>query len=265
MHFRGTMDHWDPLLVNTLAGSRPVILFDNAGVGKSNGNVSPTIKGMAEHVIDFLALIDVKEVDLLGFSMGGYIAQMVALDAPGGQIRRLIITGSGPSAGDGIIDPSVEQQKEVGQLAGQPQPDYDNALYRLFFAPSETSQAAGQAYWMRVNERDESTSGEKRSSFVSTDYADGGAGIQAMVAAGQAFMDPTQSAEGAFDRLGEIKIPVFIAQGHDDFMIPTSNSFVLQQRLPNARLKIFPDSGHGFLYQYAEELGGDVNRFLDMA
>ena len=86
-----------------------------------------------------------------------------------------------------------------------------------------------------------------------------------MVGAGQAFGDPSQAAVGAFDRLGEIKTPVYIAQGHDDFMIPTVNSFVMQQRIPNARLKIWPDSGHGFLYQYAEELAEDVNRFLDMA
>lgn len=264
IHFRGNMDLWDPLLTNTLAATRPVILFDNAGVGKSNGSVAKTIEGMAQHVIDFLPLIEAREIDLLGFSMGGYIAQMVALNAPRGQIRKLIILGSGPSGGEGVINHSTEQQKQVGQLAGQPQPGYDNSLYRLFFAPSDSSQAAGQAYWKRVNERTESTSGEKRSEFVSWNYTDGGAGVQAMVAAGQAFMDPSNAAAGSLDRLGELKMPVFIGQGHDDFMIPTPNSFLMQQRLPNARLKVFPDSGHGFLYQYAEELAGDVARFLDV-
>jgi pimeloyl-ACP methyl ester carboxylesterase len=190
---------------------------------------------------------------------------VVALNAPAGQIRRLIITGSGPSAGEGVITHPIEQQKQVGQLAGQPRPDYDNSLYRLFFSPSETSQAAGKAYWNRVMERNGSTSGEERSSFVSTDFADGGAGVKAMVAAGQAFMDPSQASAGSWDRLKDLKIPVFIGQGYDDFMIPTANSFAMFKQLPNARLKMFPDSGHGFLYQYAEELAGDVERFLDSA
>lgn len=265
IHFRGTMDHWDPLLINSLAASREVMLFDNAGVGKSSGAVASTIEGMAGHVLDFLDVMQVREVDVLGFSMGGYVAQMVALNAPAGRIRRLVLAGTGPSAGEGVVRHSVEQQKEVGRLAGQPQPGYDNALFRLFFAESETSQAAGRAYWARVNESTEATSGEERSNFVSWDYADGGKGVQAMVAAGQAFGDPTEAAKGSFDRLEGLTIPAFIGQGHNDFMIPTPNSFVMQQRIPNARLKIWPDSGHGFLYQYAEELAGDVNRFLDMA
>ena len=96
IHFRGTMDYWDPLLINTLAASRPVILFDNAGVGQSSGNVANTIKGMAQHVIDFLSLIKAKEIDLLGFSMGGQVAQLVSLNAPSGLVRKLIIAGSGP-------------------------------------------------------------------------------------------------------------------------------------------------------------------------
>ena len=167
IHFRGNMDLWDPLLINSFANVRPVILFDNAGVGKSTGTVANTIEGMAQHVIDFLKLIQIKEVDVLGFSMGGFVAQMVALNAPHGQVRRLILAGTGTSAGEGVLKHSIEQQKLVGQLAGQPKPDYDNALYRLFFAPSKTSQAAGQAYWKRVNERTKQSSGEERSNFVS--------------------------------------------------------------------------------------------------
>lgn len=143
IHFRGNMDLWDPLLINSIAQSRPVILFDNAGVGKSNGAVATTIEGMAKHVINFLDVIGETEIDLLGFSMGGYITQLVALNAPAGQIRRLIITGSGSSGGEGVMNHPIEQQKQVGQLAGQPEVDYDNCFYRIFFAPSATSQAAG--------------------------------------------------------------------------------------------------------------------------
>lgn len=263
IHFRGTMDYWDPLLVNSLASTRPVILFDNAGVGQSSGNVADTMKGMAQHVIDFLSLIEGKEVDLLGFSMGGIIAHMVALNAPSGLIRRLIVAGSGPSVGGEVVENSPERAKEVGQLATQPECTYDNCFYRIFFHPSDTSQAAGQAWWKRVHERNKSTSGEERSKLVSTNYEDGGAGLKAMGAAGEAWNDQSKRADASYDRLGEIAIPTFIAQGQDDFMIPTRNSFFMQQQLPNATLKIWPDSGHAFLYQYAEEFADDVARFLD--
>ena len=263
IHFRGHMDLWDPLLINTLAATRPVILFDNAGVGKSSGQVAPTIAGMAQHVLDFLRALEISQVDLLGFSMGGYIAQMVTLNGSPGLVRRLIIAGSGLSYGEDALPHPVERQKEVGAIAGAPEPDYDGCFSKLFFDPSPTSQAAGRAWWDRVHERNESTSGEPRSEVVSYKYADDGAAVKAMVAAGQAFTSPHGRAEGSYDRLSEIAIPVFVANGKDDFMIPTRHTFVLQQRLPNARAKIFPDSGHGFLYQFAEEFAGDVERFLD--
>lgn len=262
IHFRGHMDLWDPLLINSLAASRPVILFDNAGVGKSSGEVPDTINGMAQHVLDFLKAIDVSKVDLLGFSMGGYIVQMVTLNGKG-VVRRLVIAGSGLSYGEDATDHPVERQKQIGQIAGNPEPNYDNCFSKLFFYPSEISQAAGRAWWDRVQERNESTSGEPRSEVVSYKYADGGAGIKAMVAAGQTFKDTGSRADGSYDRLDEIEIPVFVANGKDDFMIPTRHTFVLQQKLANARAKIFPDSGHGFLYQFAEEFADDVTRFLD--
>lgn len=263
IHFRGHMDLWDPLLINSLAATRPVILFDNAGVGKSSGEVADTINGMAQHVLTFLHAIDVHKLDLLGFSMGGYIAQMVTLNG-GGLVRRLIIAGSGLSHGEDAADHPVERQKAVGQIAGAPVPDYDSTFSTLFFYPSPTSQAAGRAWWSRVHERNESTSGEPRSEVVSYQYADGGAGVKAMVAASQAFKSPEKRADGSYDRLGEIRIPVFVANGKDDFMIPTRHTYVLQQKLADARAKIFPDSGHAFLYQFAEEFAGDVGRFLDM-
>lgn len=264
IHHRGTMDFWDPLLINTFASARPVILFDNAGVGQSTGTVADTVKGMAQHVIDFISLLELKEIDLLGFSLGGMCAQMVALNAPSGTIRRLIIAGSTPSIGEGMIRHPPEQQQEVGKLATLAVCDYDNCFYRLFFYPSATSQEAGRAWWKRVHERNQSTSGEERSELVSTNYADGGAGLKAMIGAGQAFNDPSKRADASYDRLEELKMRVFIGQGHEDFMIPTVNSYVMQQKVPNGRLKIYPDSGHGFLYQFAEEFGKDVNDFLDL-
>lgn len=263
IHFRGVMDLWDPLLVNNVAATRPVILFDNAGVGKSTGSVPATIKGMAAHVIAFIQAFGLQQVDVLGFSMGGMIAPLVFLDSPRGLVRKLVLAGTTVSAGEGIVGNTEERTKGTVAAASQPEPDYDNCFNVIFFYPSETSQAAGRAWWKRVHERNESTSGEPRSNVVSWQYADQGAGLKAMSAAGAAFGNRAKADEGSFDRLAEINIPVFIAQGKDDYMIPTHNSYVMQQKLPNARLKIFEDSGHGFLYQHAREFGDDVNRFLD--
>jgi pimeloyl-ACP methyl ester carboxylesterase len=273
VHFRGTMDFWDPLLINTIAATRPVILLDQSGVGKSTGSVQSTIRAMGQDVLHFLSVFPDKptELDVFGFSMGGYVAQMVALDAPaklgasGPKIRRLVLAGTGTSAGEGIEPNTQERAVQVTKHATVPEPNYDNCFYWIFFHPnSETSQAAGKAWWKRIHERDESTSGEPRSNAVSWQYADQGAGLKAMAGAQQVFLDPTQAADAAFERFGELKdTPVLIAQGVDDYMIPTSQSVVMQQQLPDARLYLYPDSGHAFLYQFAEEFGKTVVSFLD--
>lgn len=264
MHFRGNMDFWDPLLINTLAATRPVILFDNAGVGKSTGTVPSTIHGMAAHVISFLTALDLPPIDLFGFSMGGMIAPLVHLNGPPNLVRALILAGTGPSAGPGVLPNAPDRTATVAQLASQPTPDYANCFSTIFFLPeSPTSQAAGRAWWARVHERTAATAGEPRSEVVSHNYADGGAGLKAMGAAGAAFGDPANTPEGSFARLAEVRVPVLVGQGTDDFMIPSVNSWVMAQRLRDARLKIFPDSGHGFLYQFAEEFAGDVAAFLD--
>lgn len=265
IHFRGTMDMWDPLLVNSLAATRPIILFDNAGVGKSSGTVPDTITGMAAHVITFLTSLQLSQVDLLGFSMGGYIAPLVHLNGGEALIRKLVIAGSGSSIGADVQLNTADRSAQLTECATRPEPDYDNCFRTIFFSPSDSSQAAGRAWWARVFERGPATAegGEERAAIVSWKYADGAAGLKAMGAAGAAFLDPDRRSEGSYDRLGDIKVPVFIGQGKDDFMIPTHNSYVLQQKIPNARLKIWPDSGHAFLYQFAEEFADDVARFLD--
>ncbi|KAF8857220.1 alpha/beta-hydrolase [Acephala macrosclerotiorum] len=180
IHFRGTMDFWDPLLINSIAAKRPVILFDNAGVGQSSGSVDDTFPKMAAHVLDFLSALEIKKVDILGFSMGGHVAPLVYLNA-------------------------------------------------------------ARAWWGRIHERKKSASGEERTELVSTGYADGAVGMMSMINGLETFDKPENRAEGSYDRLGDIKIPVFIGQGKDDYMIPTVNSFVMQQKLPNGTLKVFPD------------------------
>jgi pimeloyl-ACP methyl ester carboxylesterase len=192
IHFRGTMDYWDPLLVNSIAKTRPVILFDNAGVGQSVGDVADTIEGMAGHAIALLGAIGVEQADVLGFSMGGYIAPLVALNGGKGLVRKVVIAGSGPSYGEGLAEQPLERTRKVGEWAGQAEPDYENCFSGLFFDPHEESQAAGRAWWSRIHERDEKSSGEKRSELVSLGYKDGGKGIKAMLAAGGSFLDPEQ-------------------------------------------------------------------------
>jgi pimeloyl-ACP methyl ester carboxylesterase len=240
--FRGTMDDWDPAVVDALAAERRVILFDNAGIGLSTGETPDSIKGMADRVADFIRLIELTQVDLLGFSLGGYVTQTVTLDNPD-LVRRLVLAGTGPGGGEGI----VLAGPEIRQVSGRPVLGLEEYLY-LFFSPSEVSRAAGRRYWDRVNER-----GPEREPPVS------GATIKAQVAALVAW---SQGDGSAFPRLGEIKQPTLVANGHNDVMVPTINSFTMAQKIKNATLIVYPDSGHGFLFQYPETFTRHVLDFL---
>jgi pimeloyl-ACP methyl ester carboxylesterase len=240
--FRGTMDDWDPALIDRLAGERRVILFDNAGIGMSTGETPDTITAMARNIVEFLRLIGVDRADLLGFSLGGYVAQMVTLNDPA-LVRRVVLAGTGPGGGEGIVHPDPE----IRSVAGRPVLGLEEYLY-LFFAPSETSQAAGRRYWRRVNER-----GPEREPPASE------AAVKAQVAALGAWW---QGQGSAFPRLGEIRQPVLVANGFADAMVPTINSVTMAQRIKDAMLILYPDSGHGFLFQYPKIFSRHVLDFL---
>lgn len=165
--FRATMDHWDPLLVSLLSASRQVILFDNAGVGQSTGENPDSVAGMAEHVEAFLEALNIDKVDLLGFSIGGTVAQQVALDtASKGLVRKMILSatspGRGTSGGEDIVD---ADDPTIQKLAGTPETS-EEAFHKLFFYPSDSSREAGSAWFKRIAERNESTSGEEREKEV---------------------------------------------------------------------------------------------------
>ena len=243
--FRGTMDDWDPAVVDGLATRRRVVLFDSAGVGLSTGETPDSVKGMADRAAEFIRLIGFTSVDLLGFSLGGYVGQIVTLDHPG-LVRRLVLAGTGPGGGEGI----VPARPEIRQIAGRPVLGLEEYL-QLFFCPSPSSQAAGRRYWQRVHER-----GPEREAPVSP------ATLKAQTAAVVAW---AQGRGSAFARLGEMAQPVLVANGRDDIMVPTVNSFVMARRMRNAMLIMYPDSGHGFLFQHARTFTRHVLGFLDYA
>jgi pimeloyl-ACP methyl ester carboxylesterase len=241
-HFRGTMDNWDPMITNGFAQDRPVVLFDNAGVGLSGGETPDNVADMARHAVAFIEALGLTQVDLLGFSLGGFVAQQVTLGHPD-LVRRVVLAGTGPQGGEGMdrFTPAVEA------VATKEKSGPESLLF-LFFEPTATSQAAGRAFLQRLGAR--TTDREEPSSLQTRD---------AQLKAIQAWGVP----EGErYARLKQIRQPVLVANGANDIMVPTVNSFILSQRLPNASLILYPDSGHGFLFQYAELFVEHVSRFL---
>jgi pimeloyl-ACP methyl ester carboxylesterase len=231
-HFRGGFDNWDPLVTDGLAQGRSVILFNNAGIASSSGQPANNIAEMATHVTAFLDALGLDEIDLLGFSMGGFIAQQVILDRPL-LVRRLILAGTGPQGGEGM----VAYPPEVTAQATIEVPTEESFMY-LFFEPTVTSQAAGRAFWRRrIARKDQDTPSS----------------LSAMAAQAAAIGDwgkvPDQD---RYASLKTIQQPTLVVNGKHDLLVPTINSYILQQHLPNATLIIFPDSGHGAIFQFSE-------------
>lgn len=230
-HFTGTMDMWDPDVVDGLAAARPVILFDNAGVSRSSGSTPDNVRDMARHALAFIRALGPDQVDLLGFSLGGFVAQIMAVEHPD-LVRRVILAGTGPEGGKGIANlPQVleqAQQQSPGELR----------LF-LFFSQSAAGQAAGRAFIERQARRTVDRDPPSSDQTV-------GAQFQAIVAWGNG-----SSADGAA-RLRRMTQPVLVVNGKADIMVPTANSYHLFGELPNARVVLYPDSGHGALFQYPD-------------
>jgi pimeloyl-ACP methyl ester carboxylesterase len=241
-HFRGNLDYWDPALIDTLAARRRVILFDNAGVGGSSGTTPSTVKQMARDAIAFLAAIKLDQVDILGFSLGSFVAQEIALIRPA-LVRRLILASSAPEGAAGMHG----WAPEVIDAVGKPDPDPDGYL-RVFFAASTTSQRAGQEVMQRVFSR--TTGTDEPTNWQTT---------QQQYDAVCAWGEPNHA---VLQRLSAIDQPVFIANGDSDPMILPRYSYLLAGLIPRASLKIYPDAAHGFLFQHHAEFAADVDRFL---
>ena len=246
MHFTGTMDHWDPLVTDGFASEREVILFDNAGISSSSGEVPTSVEGMAANAVAFIKAVGLKQVDVLGFSLGGLVAQEVTLAAPE-LVRRLVLVGTGPRSGEGMVSLTPEAQRIFGATYEQP----DHLWLGVFFTPSEASQAAGRAYLKRFQLRTEGRDPEANEKVAP-------AQLEALAKWGAPRETP-------FDYLKAIHQPTLVINGDNDVIIYSLNSWILQQNIPNAQLIIYPDANHGSQYQYPERFVRHVSMFLSEA
>ena len=242
-HFRGNLDNWDPALLDDIAVEREVILFDAAGVGLSSGTVPTSFAAFGRDALAFMDALGLTEVDLFGFSIGGFVAQEVVLQRPH-LVRRMILAGTGPQGGrqmhGWISEARAHAMKDVQGA--------EDILY-LFFSPSPTSQGKGQEFVQRIFTRTEDR--DILPSLVARDAQDA-----AIIEWG--IRDFSKLA-----RLASIETPTLVANGDNDIMIPTANSYLLAGHLPNATLRIYPDANHGFLFQYPHEFAAETNAFLD--
>jgi pimeloyl-ACP methyl ester carboxylesterase len=243
-HFTGTLDNWDPAVTDPLASGREVILFDNAGIGRSTGDVPKTMAEMAKHVFAFLDGLRLATVDVLGFSLGGVLAQQMAQDRPS-IFRRMILVGTAPRGGEDIMH--LEKPSLAKRIQDPTNRGYD-VLKKIFFTSSSTSQAAGQAFIGRLMQR--------------KDDRDPPAGPNVGPAQLAAFREWERFTGERFAGLKGIRHPTLVVQGFDDEMIPVRNSYWLAENLPNAVLLVYPDAGHGSLFQYPESFCKTASAFL---
>lgn len=242
VHLRGGMDMWDPLVTDGLAANREVILMDYAGVGASSGEVPETFEAFGDDIAAVIRALGISKADVLGFSIGGYTAQTLTLRHPE-LVRRLILVGTAPRAGE-----FEGQDPKVYEVAGHPELTMEDYLF-LFFEPTETSRKAGKAFWERIHQR-----------TVDVDLL---SSIQVAKAQVAAIKEWREMRGERYSELAAIQQPTLVVDGSHDIMVPTINSFILQQHIPSAQLIIYPDAGHASLDQYPELFVNHVSRFLD--
>ncbi len=241
-HFRGNLDNWDPALVDALASDRRVVTFDNAGVGGSTGTTPSTIAQMAHDAIAFLEALELGAVDVLGFSIGSFVAQEIALTRPA-VVRRLVLASAAPRGAAGMHG----WAPDVIGAVGKPEPSPDGYL-GVFFTPSAASRQAGMETLGRLTAR--------------SDDRDTQTTWQTRQAQYDAVCDWGIPDHGQLQRISAIDMPVFVANGDSDPMIQPHFSYLLAGLIPQARVKIYPDAAHGFLFQHHTEFARDVDAFL---
>jgi pimeloyl-ACP methyl ester carboxylesterase len=240
-HFRGNLDNWDPALTDALAAEREIILVDYVGVGSSTGQPSSSITKMARQMIAFIGALGFDRIDLLGFSIGGFVAQEIALVRPT-LVRRLVLSATGPKGAPGMHG----WRDDVAAAArGESKPE--NLLY-IMFAHTEASQAKGREFLGRFMQRQEGRDAPTSDAVRDAQY--------------DAILEWGIPDHAALQRLTGIESPTLVIQGDDDLMIPTKLSHLMAGLIPDARIRIYPDAAHGFLFQYPDEVARDVNAFL---
>ncbi|WP_214475798.1 alpha/beta hydrolase [Mesorhizobium sp. dw_380] len=240
-HLAAQLDNFDPRIVDGLAASRRVIAFDNRGIGASGGKTPSTIAGMARDAVAFIRAMGFEEVDLFGFSLGGFVAQEIVLTEPG-LVRKLILAGTGPAGGEGIdkVTPLTIVDMIKGALT------FRDPKYYLFFTTTPNGRRAAKAFLQRLTERH-----VDRDKPISLGAF--GAQLKAIKAYGlQASQD-----------LSAIRIPALVANGDHDRMVPSSNTFDLARRIPGAQLVIYRDAGHGGIFQNHADFVPKALSFLE--
>jgi pimeloyl-ACP methyl ester carboxylesterase len=241
-HFRGNLDNWDPALIDALTATRRVVTFDNAGVGGSTGTTPNVVEQMAHDAIAFLDAMEFEQVDLLGFSIGSFVAQEIALIRPA-LVRRLILASSAPQGAAGMHGWAADVIDAIGTPQTSPEEYLD-----VFFTRSSASRQAGkealQRMYARTDDRDQPTTWATR---------------QAQYDAVCAWGIPDHA---LLQRLSAIGQPVLVANGDSDPMILPHYSYLLAGLIAQAQVKIYPDSAHGFLFQHHAEFAADVEAFL---
>jgi pimeloyl-ACP methyl ester carboxylesterase len=241
-HFRGNLDNWDPALIDALATSRHVVTFDNVGVGGTTGTTPSTVEEMARGATAFVSAMGYDRVDVLGFSIGSFVAQEIALARPE-IVRKLVLASAAPRGAAGMHGWSPDAIGAVGQREGSPE-----GYLAVFFTGSETSRQAGQQalsrMYTRQADRDDETTWATR------------------LAQYDAVCDWGIPDHAALQRVSAIGAPVFIANGDSDPMILPRFSHLLAGLIPQAELKLYEDAAHGFLFQHHAEFAADVEAFL---
>jgi pimeloyl-ACP methyl ester carboxylesterase len=239
-HFSGNIDAWDPAVVNALAADRPVIAFDNVGVGLSTGQTPDNVATMARDAVDFINVLGLSEVDLLGFSLGGCVAQQIAAEH-GRLVRKLILVGTAPKGGEEHL---LAVLQEAFSQTGAPDPRLP-----LFFTNSSASRSSGLAFLKRTKVRKDDRDTDNGSAVTDPQA--------------KALITWCATPDPGHAILRAIRQPALVVSGSHDTMLPANNAYAIFKELSNAQLALYPDSGHGALFQHHEMFVSHVQTFLD--